>query len=354
MENFLQTYFNEFHEKIKLIDTSENAQLRDKRDLLLDELRAHLKRKSENEKKKLITFQSENQGSYSMGIGIKPIGDIDYDIDVMLLFNISKDENTPTEVKKWVLEALDKSPRTVEYKKSCVRVQYYEKGEIAYHVDLACYASSNIDGYIYLSKGKQTSKPEEIKWELSEPKELKNKINNKYSNSEERQQFKRVIRYLKRWKDFKFQNTIDGKPTGVAITAIAYNGFMPYFNTDSFSSEKKPNDFIATRNLIQYFIDQFDWFDNITVKLPVLPYNDLFEKMKKYLNQTKILKNKLKNAIESFDKAESETDPVEACKILQMEFGEDFPVPDKNDTGQKRIKAVASSPDQAKIIWKKN
>lgn len=348
MEKKLQSYFNEFHEKIKLIDTDENTQLRDKRDLLLDEIRAYLKKKSEaDEKKALITFQPENQGSYSMGTGIKPIGDNDYDIDVMLLCNISKDDYTPTEVKKWVFEALNKSQRTVEYKKPCVRVQYHEKGDIAFHVDFACYANSNTDGKAYLSRGKPTSKPEEIKWELSDPKELKNKINNKYSNPEESKQFKRVIRYIKRWKDFQFQNTVDGKPTGIAITALAYNGFVPCFDIDAFSSEKKPNDFFATKKFIQYFINQFDWLDNITVKLPVLPYNDLFEKMKKNQNQTKILKKKLKNIKDSFDEAERETDPVEACKILQKEFGEDFPVPDKNDTGQKRTKAVASSPDQA-------
>lgn len=343
----LQPYFNEFHEKIKLIDTEENAQLREKRDLLLEEIRVYLKKKSETGNKPLITFQAENQGSYSMSTGIKPIGEYDYDIDVMLLFNISKDDYTPTEVKKWVLEALNKSQRTLQYKKQCVRVQYHEKGDIAYHVDFACYANSNPDKISYLSKGKPTSEPEEIKWEPAEPKELKNKINNRFPDPDESKQFKKVIRFIKRWKDFKFQNTVDGKPIGIAITALTYNGFVPCFDFDIFSSEKTPNDFLATKKFVQYFINQFDWLDEITVKLPVLPYNDLFEKMKKNQNQTKILKGKLVNLNDSLDEAEKETDPVEACKILQKEFGEDFPVPDKNDTGQKRAKAIASSPDQA-------
>lgn len=347
MANNLQTYFNAFHESIKLLNTEENKLLRDKRDILLDEIRAYLIKKSESEDNALITFQFENQGSYSMGTGIKPIGNIDYDIDVMLLFNVAKNDYTPEVVKKWVYEALDKGQRTVQYKKPCVRVQYHEEGEIAYHVDFACYSNSNSDSQTYLSKGKPNSVSADITWELSEPKELKSKINNKLTATEDCLQFKRVIRYIKRWKDFQFQNTTDGKPTGIAITALVYNGFGSSFEIDPFSSDKTPNDFLATKNFIQYFLNQFDSNNTITVKLPVLPYNDLFEKMKRSPNQTKTLKDKLIRLKESFEKAGNETDPVESCKILRKELGDDFPIPDKNDTGQKRTIAIASSPDQA-------
>ena len=138
-----------------------------------------------------------------MGTGIKPLSEQDYDIDVALLFNLSKDDYTALEVKRWVFEAIDKQFRTVEYKKPCVRVQYLKNGDSAFHVDLACYANSNTDKKIYLSKGKPTSTGSDKKWEVSEPKELKSKINGKYSDTYEKQQFKRAIRYLKRWKDYK-------------------------------------------------------------------------------------------------------------------------------------------------------
>jgi hypothetical protein len=35
--------------------------------------------------------------------------------------------------------------------------------------------------------------------------------------------------------------------------------------------------------------------------------------------------------------------PVEACKELQKVFGDDFPVPEKDDTGQARGPAIIAS-----------
>lgn len=347
MSKIVQTQFIKFHEGIKLIDTEDNETLREKRNMLIKEIEAYLKKKSEDEDKALITFSSVNQGSYSMGTGIKPLADQDYDIDIALLFIISKDYYTPVEVKKWIYEALSKYPRTVEYKKPCVRVQYQKDGESTFHVDLACYANANSDNKTYISKGKPTSTNADKEWEISEPKELKSKINGKYSDTSEKQQFKRAIRYLKRWKDFKIKNTVDGKPTGIALSALAYNGFNPEIEKDSFTGEKTENDLYATLNLVKYILDQFDIFDSISVYLPVPPHNDLFEKMKKNEKQTTKLKEKLKDLHADLVKAKDETDPVEACKILNKQFGDDFPIPPKETTGQKRNLAVVGSTEQA-------
>jgi hypothetical protein len=40
----LQSYFNKFHEKIKLDDFKENSTLRDKRDIVLGKLKDQLKK----------------------------------------------------------------------------------------------------------------------------------------------------------------------------------------------------------------------------------------------------------------------------------------------------------------------
>jgi hypothetical protein len=347
MSKIVQSQFMKFHESVKLIDTEDNKILREKRDMLVKEIRAYLKKKSEDEGSALITFSVENQGSYSMGTGIKPLSDQDYDIDIALLFNISKDDYTPVEVKKWVFDALNKNPRTVEYKKPCVRVQYLKNGDSTFHVDLACYANANSDSKTYLSKGKPTSSSSDKKWEVSEPKELKSKINGKYSDAYEKQQFKRAIRYLKRWKDFKIKNTVDGKPTGIALTALAYDGFTPEISRDNFTGDRIENDLHATLSLVKYILNQFDIFDNISVDLPVPPYNDLFEKMKKNEKQTTRFKEKLKSLRDDLIKASNETDPVEACKILRRQFGDDFPIPPEETTGQKRNIAVVGSTEQA-------
>ncbi len=110
MAKHLQKEFEKFHEAIKLIDGVDNAVLRQKRDLLLTDLRDGLKRIFQAKGKTVPTFTHFNQGSYWMGTGVKPL-DGDYDIDIGLQFNFAKGDYLPVEVKTWVLDALkDRQP----------------------------------------------------------------------------------------------------------------------------------------------------------------------------------------------------------------------------------------------------
>ena len=102
MNSVVQSQFYKFHDTIKL-ETLDNKQVIEKRDMLIEEIKAYLKKKAEQEGKPLITFSTFNQGSYSsMGTGIKPMNDKDdYDIDVGLIFNVKKEDYSPIEVKQW-------------------------------------------------------------------------------------------------------------------------------------------------------------------------------------------------------------------------------------------------------------
>jgi hypothetical protein len=343
MGKIVQEQFIKFHDLIRL-DVNDNKDVIKKRDMLIDEVRTSLKKMCDEKGIKLICFNPFNQGSYAMGTGNKPMYDEDdYDIDCGLLFEIDKDDYTPTQVKKWVFDALNIHFRTVEWKKACIRVQYVEEGMPKFHVDFACYADANNDDNTYLAKGTPTSTTEDKKWEISEPKELKNLINNKYSNEGECNQFKRVIRYMKRWKDYQF-DSVNGKPTGIAFTAIAYNGFQPYIK-DKFTWASDINDLEATKDFVNYVINQFSWNGRIKVSLPVPPRNDLFEKMTD--QQCEYLKEKLNDLKDALKDAGSETDPHEACKILKKQFGKDFPVPAKETTGQSRKVAIAGTSESA-------
>ncbi|MCB0739189.1 MAG: nucleotidyltransferase, partial [Bacteroidetes bacterium] len=313
MAKHLQKQFAQFHENIKLTNTKDNVPLRDKREILVQALKDYFDNKAETEGKTKITFTAENQGSYSMGTGIKPLEGEDYDIDVMILFNFSKDDYSPVKVKEWVFEALNSvGNREVIYKKPCVRVQYKKAGEEHFHVDMALYANSNDNGKTYLSVGKPTSATADKKWEVSNPKALKEKINSKYKNADEKQQMKRVIRYLKRWKDLKFPKTGDARPTGIAFTALAYNHFVPEIDvTSKFASTVEGNDLVAFRQLTERILEQYSWWtERFSVKLPVEPGNDLFERMKP--GQHKTLKEKLEKLKEVLVSAENEIDPHEA------------------------------------------
>jgi len=74
--------------------------------------------------------------------------------------------------------------------------------------------------------------------------------------------------------------------------------------------------------------------------LPVDPNTDVFIKMTN--SHMESFKNKLTELKETLEYAKSEVDPHEACKKMNKKFGDDFPIPPKDDTGKKSQKAAIS------------
>lgn len=324
----LQTQFNKFHEAIK-IDFEGNQPLRTKRDMLLNELRAGLKKQYPTN---TPTFKDFVQGSYDLATGVVPLQGEDYDIDVGIDFNITTDQIKPVELKKIVYDILNSvGKRTVEIKRPCVRVQYYNAGVVDYHIDLAIYAHGedwfgNMNNDLYIAKGFIGSADNKKIWEISEPYQLKELIKSKISDSSDREQFRRVIRYLKRWKDYNFSSGT-GRPTGIALTALCYNLFTvekdyvrnPITGIYSY----KYNDLRALKKVVVGILSQFTWLNKISVKLPVQPYNDLFEKMsdKQMLN----FKTELQSFKIILENASNDNQITMACMRLRGAFGGDFP-----------------------------
>jgi hypothetical protein len=344
MGTVIQNQFEAFHDNIRL-DANDNKEIIAKRNMLVDVIKAFIKDWCENKGSKVIAVENFNQGSYAMGTGVKPLhNEDDYDIDCGLLFDISAQDYTPIQVKQWVFDALDKKQfRTVEWKKACVRVQYTEQGLPKFHLDFACYSHASADGQLFLAKGKPTSPADQKKWEASEPKKLKQLVNEKFRDDAECGQFKRTIRYMKRWKDYQLDG-VNGKPTGIAFTALAYYGFKP-FTKNIFNSEEERNDLNAVTEFVTYILNQFSWNNRIAVALPVPPGNDLFAKMTD--QQCKTLREKLQTLKDALVSAAAQTDPREACRLLQKQFGDDFPVPPKEETAQVRRAAAAGTSESA-------
>lgn len=321
----VQTYFNKFDTTIRR-SYDDNSILREKRDLLLDDLRDGLQRNTQNQNISIPRFEHFNQGSYAIGTSIAPLSGEDYDIDVGLIFHLSKDNYSPVEVKQWVYEALRTGNRTVEYKRPCVRVQYHRAGEVLYHVDLAIYSGSayNWDNQTYLAKGFPGSGTENKIWEVAEPKKLIDTFEQKFQHQEDRDQFKRVIRFLKRWKDVNFSAKGNERPTGIAITACALNWFQRGARFNPSYGKNYYDDLTALKNLAQAIINQFDsWSGRISVSLPVPPNNDLFEKMGD--KQMETFKSRLEAFRDSLSQVELTVDTLTACQLLQKVFGNDFP-----------------------------
>ena len=178
----VQKYFKKFNSSIRK-SYDDNSILREKGDLLSEDLRDGLPRYARNQKVSIPNFEHFNQGSYAIGTGIEPLSGEDYDIDVGLIFHLSKDDYSPVQVKQWIYEVLHTGNRTVEDKGSCVRVRYHGAGEVLYHVDLAIYSESpsNGDNKLYLAKGFLGSKPENQIWEVAETKRLVETVQQNFS-----------------------------------------------------------------------------------------------------------------------------------------------------------------------------
>ncbi len=320
----LQKEFNEFHVNIKLDD--ENDILRKKRDILLNKLKKNISNEA-------ASYTHFNQGSYAMGTGVKP-EDGDYDIDVGLKFDIDKkDYPDPVKVKKWICDALEGHTKSVKIRRSCVTVTYQEDGEDAYHVDFAVYASNNPDGKMYLAKGKENSNSDKRIWEVSCPQELISKIKNKSSDDKDASQFRRCIRYMKKWKNHNFSSDGNEAPTGIALTILAYNYFVAYKTVDYLTNVSEYNDFFALKSMVEniknaftlkYDAESGKFLHVIKLSLIVEPWNDLFEKMtaKQMDDFYKKIEN-MSNTLEEVDKEEKRN---KACEKLQSIFGDEFPI----------------------------
>lgn len=338
-----RTQFNKFHDAIKLRE--ENEILKSKRDIIINKLNEKLPEETD------FTFTVSNQGSYAMRTGIKPLDD-DYDIDIGIYFSMSNNDAKPVEAKKWIEKSLSDHTDDVKIKMPCVTVTY----QAGYHVDIAVYTTNNIDGKSYIARGKPTSEADYKCWDESNPKDLIKTIKEYSSDEDDRKQFRRVVRFLKRWKDVNF-TSVNGKPTGIALTSCVYHWLEVQKTTDLFDGRSTYKDLDALIDIVEKMISKFVFesilidgdyklMPRLEVKLPVEPRPDLFEKMS--YKQMETFKNKLEALLESLKEAKGKTDPTEAAEILKKKFGEDFPVPSKSSTAkQSLIPPVISSSESA-------
>jgi len=334
----VQKQFEDFHGAICFDEDDEKATLRKKRDTIVDALRANLG-------DDVPSFTNFNQGSYSMHTGVVPL-DGNYDIDVGLIFDCDESKySDPVALKKKVRDAANTNFRTVVIRRPCVTVNYMEGGKIAYHVDLAIY-TKDANGKLYLAKGKENSAVEHRVWELSDPQALTNLICTRFENSEQRAQYRRCIRYLKRWRQVQFSG--GGAPLSIALTVAALSWFKPNFGTSG-----KPVDLLAMLDWVKAMLSNFTYEYSkddgvhlrLKVMLPVEPYNDLMAK--RTAAQMKNFKEKLEALRDALQDAYNEELPEDACKLLKKQFGDDFKVPEKSETAKAVAPAVISTGNSA-------
>lgn len=309
-----QSNFLRFHEEIKLLNTDENKTLREKRNAVLKRMRD-----------RGLVFEDFNQGSYAMGTGVVPLQG-DYDIDVGVVFSVGTQPSSPLELKQRVFAAVYGHTPNVVWRRNCIRVQYVKAGELTYHVDLPVYWKDT--GWwnpgLRLAVGKMNSGPDHTEWQPADPRGLIEQVSGG-GNDEGRQQFRRVVRYLKRWKDLHFPATGNAAPIGIGLTVAALNLFAPVKPRGAQTSAEY-DDLQATSSLVSRMRAAFGatWHEGglarrLVQRLPVAPENDVFARM---TNQQMVeFEQRLGTLATLLDEAARTGRP----DPLVHAFGEDFP-----------------------------
>ena len=155
-------------------------------------------------------------------------------------------------------------------------------------------------------------------------------------------QFRRLVRYLKRWRDVQFSETVVAKVYSIGLTVMVKERFLW-----SFSTEGARQDLQALRKTVGaildagYFTEEETGRYRVRVNLPAQPWRDIFDGSG--LDTGTQLYNQLKRLKEKLAEAEALSDERKQCQILNKLFGDDFEVPDPPKGGSKTDKAKYSS-----------
>lgn len=313
----VQKYFEIFHKAIRS-DYDMNSTLREKRDIILDRLRKDLA------EKKRPGFSELLQGSYATRTGTVPIEPTDYDIDVALRFNIVDKDFSTVEVHKWVFEGVDGHTEKVDPRGPCIRVIYKD----GYHVDLVPYAwyedKFKLEHYKLAHKvdGWRDANPPALTEAIQKAREG-------YSDTEDSatstDQFRRCVRYLRRWYDVVIPEPSHEKPTGLAFNLLAINHLSRTLSLSGDSDDCGALERFATSALRVS--------GRLVAKKPTPEHEDILSRLSD--SGMDAFKKRLSVLAGTLRSAAAEPDPIKACKSLKECFGSDFPVPSPSDTGKK-------------------
>lgn len=288
----LNKLFSEFNSKITLTKKKSDS-LKKSRDALRKDIKTWFSDKGKLQPKFCW------QGSYAMKTVVNPLGDKEYDLDDGVYIQGYEELDieewvSPSTVHSWIREAVkDRTKIEVIDKNTCVRVPY----AAGYHIDLPMYICKDDVAYLaHKSNG----------WTESDPKAFKEWFVGKVSSVECSEQLRRIVKYLKAWRDYK---NIPLK--GIEITILATNSFDKYTDRDDKS----------LRNTVEGIIAILE--SNFECVKPVAPGEDLFEGASE-TKKTSILSG-LKKLKENLDKAIDEIDEKKASEYLQKSFGDRFP-----------------------------
>ncbi|MDP3522516.1 MAG: CBASS cGAMP synthase [Hydrogenophaga sp.] len=172
------------------------------------------------------TISTWLQGSYKYATLIKPVHfSEEYDVDVGLYFEWGDDQDaepTPKQLRDWVQAEL------VEYEKTCKELKRVEVPPKERCSRASYIRQFHIDTPIYhLNKASDVRRLACLsgKWEHSDPKNLY-KWFKEAVNGADRDQLRRIVRYLKGWAAVSFDDASDSRPSSIFLTVVATEAYQ--------------------------------------------------------------------------------------------------------------------------------
>lgn len=323
----LQKQFENFFSEIR-IDTEAPALIK-KRQILQNDIENKLPEILEDHNIGLnkSDIRMIDQGSYKYNTTIK--SDV-VDRDVAVMIPLDTVENSdPRKIKEYLKDAITILQRTVEIKEPCVRASYHRNGVEYLHIDLPLYAKYNDE--VYLARGKATSS--NYSWENADPDGLNEYLCNHINGHD---QLRRIICYLKKWKNEKYANSSSDHqvPPSIGLTLLACTYFLRQVDEQGKDDDLKALKFIMEKIKSQ-FSCLYDEYGNIISAdihcyLPVIPNSDVFQKMRDSSSEYILtFYKRLSTAVDKLIKALNCDNEHDAALYVQDVLGKDFEAPDK-------------------------
>lgn len=328
--------YKEFENFYKEISLSNHNDLKNKREILENDLKEKLPEKLKAEKiatiaKKDLKFIDQGSWASVVKTSIKPKkqgenGDktFDRDVAVIIPLDISKN-NDPRKIKKIVKDILIiEDKRIPEIKTPCITITYSKEGDEVYHIDFPIYAKDENDN-LYLARGKEFAI--EYKWEEADPEGLNEYFKNHFTGDEGNQK-RRIVRYIKQWKQEKYTgNNGNEIPPSIALTILACDNFIPCYENECYW-----NDLEALHFTLQTMLNRFVVYDDavdIECNLPRKPYSDVFYKMRNSKEHLKTFYNRFKTFADNIENAYNAEHAHESAKYIVKSLGDKFEIPEK-------------------------
>lgn len=316
----LHKEYTSFNSTVSLNKNKKDSLIKS-RNSLKDKIKKYFKEEKADE----LQPKFWEQGSFAMNTTVNPIPVKDdednthlkYDLDYGIYFIEKEDEDNKKNIDtwhNWIYNSVENHTDNPPVRKTtCVRVIFID----GHHIDLPIYYKENDDIELaHRSKG----------WIESDPKEFLQWFNEK---AKENQQLRKIVRYLKAWKNYRETKNSNLKfPSGFAFTILAVNNFS-----------SNDRDDIAFKETVENINKTLD--SNFECLRPTTPTGeDVFEDFSETRKNDFLIA--LDGLVKDCQNAFEEKNFKTASEYLQKHFGDRFPK-GKNETEEDKNKRLSSA-----------